>query len=82
MYIRYKAPAILNVRNNTADVLRTTPSPSIAAVERVKSPNVLPSVEKATAFISYIMELLIASNMAGPGLKIATIATVTNKNHV
>ncbi len=80
--MRYKEPTILKVKKNTADVLRTTPSPNMAAPERVKRPRLLPSVESATAFISYWIELLIANKIAGPGLKIATIATVTNKNHV
>ena len=80
--MRYNAPKILKSIKSTADVLSTTPSPNIAAEESVKSPKILPNVESATAFMSYITELLIAKSIAGPGLAIATIATVTNKPHV
>ena len=73
---------ILKLKKRYTDVCNNTPSPSIAALERVKRPKMFPKDEKATAFKSCISALLIAKRMAGPGETIATNARPVNNNHV
>src|SRR5262249_20635452 len=76
------APSSLTTPNSSADDCSSTPSPAIAAADRQNSPHTLPSVDQIAVRGPQAMLLRNASNVAGPGLRMATAATAVKATRV
>jgi hypothetical protein len=73
---------ILTTPNSMADDFNTTPSPSIAAVERQNTPQIFPSADQITDRAPKAEPLRKVSKMDGPGEAIANAATAEKVSNV